>query len=283
MLALAALASLAAYLITPETAAGPAGDPTGFAFNLRYAAPALVMCFSVLPLAPPLAGSRRQTALCIGLAVVLIATVTKGSLWPDRHVLGIVLVAAALSLAGAALAAIRRGLVPRVAVLATAALLVLAAAAAGYGWQRHYLRGRYQFNQGVSYLAHVWAFFRTVHDARVGVVGTFGGFFSYPLWGPDDSNRVQYVGARGPHGSFTAITSCRQWREAVNAGRYRFIVATPSRDPWHPKRLARSPEAGWTRSDPAVKLVLARTAKGQPIAVYEIRGRLNPAGCARHS
>jgi hypothetical protein len=283
MLALAALASLVAYLITPETAAGPAGDPTGFAFNLRYAAPALVMCFSVLPLAPPLAGPRRQAVLCLGLAAVLIATVTKGSLWPERHVLGIVLVAAALTVAGAALAAIRAGLVPRVAVLTTAALLVLAGAAAGYGWQRHYLRGRYQFNQGVSYLAHVWAFFRTVHDARVGVVGTFGGFFSYPLWGPDDSNRVHYVAARGPHGSFTAITSCVRWREAVNAGRYRFIVATPSRDPWHPKRLARSPEAGWTGSDPAAKLVLGRTAKGQPIAVYEIRGRLNPAGCSSHS
>ena len=54
MLGLVALASLAAYLITPETAAGPSGHPTGFAFNLRYAAPALVLSLTVLPLAPAL-------------------------------------------------------------------------------------------------------------------------------------------------------------------------------------------------------------------------------------
>ena len=105
MLGLVALVSLAAYLITPETAAGPAGDPAGFAFNLRYAAPALALCFAVLPLAPAFDGPGRQSALVVALAAVLLATVTKGSLWPHRHVLGIVLVAAALSVAGLALVA----------------------------------------------------------------------------------------------------------------------------------------------------------------------------------
>ena len=88
MLGLVALVSLAAYLITPETAAGPAGDPAGFAFNLRYAAPALALCFAVLPLAPAFDGPGRQSALVVALAAVLLATVTKGSLWPHRHVLG---------------------------------------------------------------------------------------------------------------------------------------------------------------------------------------------------
>jgi hypothetical protein len=278
MLGLVALVSLAAYLVTPETAAGPAGDPAGFAFNLRYAAPALALCFAVLPLAPVFDGPGRQSALVVALAIVLFATVTKGSLWPHRHVLGIVLVAAALSVAGLALVA-TGGRAPRALMLSLVALLLLAGAAAGYGWQRHYLRGRYQFNPGVSYLSHVWDYFRTVHDARVGVVGTFGGFFSYPLWGPDGSNHVQYIGARGPHGSFTAIGSCRRWREAINAGRYEYVVTTPARDPWHPKHLASSPESGWTGSDRASRLVLSRKAKGQTIAVYRIRGRMNPAGC----
>jgi len=279
MLGLVALVSLAAYLITPETAAGPAGDPAGFAFNLRYAAPALALCFAVLPLAPAFDGPGRQSALVIALAVVLLATVTKGSLWPHRHVLGIVLVAAALSAARLALMAVSGRPQARVLVGSVVALLLLAGAAAGYGWQRHYLRGRYQFNPGVSYLSHVWDYFRTVHHARVGVVGTFGGFFAYPLWGLDDSNHVQYVGARGPHGSFEAIATCRQWRDALNSGRYEYVVTTPARDPWHPKRLARSPESGWTGSDPAAKLVLSRRAQGQPIAVYRIRGRMHPAAC----
>ncbi|MGZ4182433.1 MAG: hypothetical protein ACXVUL_17320 [Solirubrobacteraceae bacterium] len=278
MLGLVALVSLAAYLITPETAAGPAGDPAGFAFNLRYAAPALALCFAVLPLAPAFDGPGRQSALVVALAAVLLATVTKGSLWPHRHVLGIVLVAAALSVAGLALVAMS-GRAARGLMVSVAALLLLAGAAAGYGWQRHYLRGRYQFNPGVSYLTHVWDFFRTVHHARVGVVGTFGGFFSYPLWGLDDSNHVQYVGARGPHGSFKAIVTCREWREALNAGRFRYVVTTPARDPWHPKRLAPSPESGWTGSDRAATLVLSRRAKGEPIAVYRIRGRMHPGAC----
>ncbi|MGZ4248217.1 MAG: hypothetical protein ACXVUE_07915 [Solirubrobacteraceae bacterium] len=277
MLGLVALVSLAAYLITPETAAGPAGDPTGFAFNLRYAAPALALCFAVLPLAPAFDSPGRQSALVVALAVLLLATVTKGSLWPHRHVLGIVLVAAALLAAGVALIALHgraRGL-----IVSVAALLAIAAAAAGYSWQRHYLRGRYQFNPGVSALARTWDFFRTVHHARVGVVGTFGGFFSYPLSGPDASNRVDYVGARGPHGSFTAITTCRRWRQALNAGRYRYVVTTPARDPWHPKHLAPSPESGWTGSDPAAKLVLSHRSRGQLIAVYKIHGRMHPRNC----
>jgi hypothetical protein len=278
MLGLVALVSLAAYLVTPETAAGPAGDPTGFAFNLRYAAPALALCFAVLPLAPVFDGPARQSALVVALAAVLLATVTKGSLWPHRHVLGIVLVAAALSVAGLALVAMS-GRASRGLLVSLAALLLLAGAAAGYGWQRHYLRGRYQFNPGVSYLSHVWDYFRTVHHARVGVVGTFGGFFSYPLWGLDVSNHVQYVGARGPHGSFKAIVTCRAWRDALNAGRFQYVVTTPARDPWHPKRLAASPESGWTGSDPAAKLVLGRRAKGQPIAVYRVRGRMHPGTC----
>jgi hypothetical protein len=291
MLGLVALASLAAYLITPETAAGPRGDPAGFAFNLRYAAPSLALSLAILPLAPPLAGARRQGVLVGALAVALCATQFRSSLWPHRHVLGVVLLAAGLLLAGAALLAIRAGSrsrargpsgrrsPSRALLLSGAALALTAGAAAGYAWQRHYLRGRYQFNPGVSYLARTWAFFRTVHDARVGVVGTFGGFFSYPLFGPDASNRVQYVGARGAHGSFTAITDCRRWREAINDGRYRYVVTTPARDPWHPKRLRPSPEAGWTGSDPNAHLVLSRRATGQPIDVYEIRGPLDPAGC----
>jgi hypothetical protein len=278
MLGFVALASLAAYLITPETAAGPRGDPAGFAFNLRYAAPSLALSLAILPLAPPLGGPRRQRVLVGALAVALGATQFRSSLWPHRHVLGVVLLAAGLLLA-AALIAMRTRPPSRVLLLAAAALALTAGAAAGYAWQRHYLRGRYQFNPGVSYLGRTWAFFRTVHDARVGVVGTFGGFFSYPLFGPNASNRVQYVGARGAHGSFTAITDCRRWREALNAGRYRYVVTTPARDPWHPKRLRPSPEAAWTGSDPNARLVLSRRAAGQPIDVYEISGPLNPAGC----
>ena len=236
MLGLVALVSLAAYLITPESAAGPAGDPAGFAFNLRYAAPPLALSLAILPLAPALDGPRRQAAVVAVLAAVLLATIIQAFAVarPPRPRRRATRSGAAGRRRGAGRDAAARALAPA-RCCRLAAVLLLAGAAAGYGWQRHYLRGRYQFNPGVSYLSHVWAFFRGVHDARVGVVGTFGGFFAYPLWGPDDSNRVQYIGARGPHGSFAAIASCHQWRRAINAGRYRLRRHDPGARPLAPQ------------------------------------------------
>ncbi len=275
VLALVALCSLLAYLLTPESAAGPAGHPIGFAFNLRYAAPAATLCLTLLPLAPPLSSSVRARQLTvIVLAALLIAMLASGQLWPERQLLGAIGIGVAVLLAGAVAV---YGL-PRPAP--AIALGLILAAAGGYFWQRRYLSHRYAFRPGVSFLAHVWDHFRDVHHARVALVGTYGGFFSYPLFGLDDSNRVQYVGRRGGHGSFTPITSCAEWRSALNRGRYEYIVTTPARDPWQPKRLTASPEAGWTASDPAARLVYGQTAQGQPIAVYALRGPLHPSSCS---
>ncbi len=281
MLGLVALASLLAYIVTPETAAGPEGQPLAFAFNLRYAAPVLALSLPLLPLAPVLDGARRRSLLAAGLIAVLAATLAQARLWPSRQAGGAVGIAVVVLLgAGAALVVARRprriALVPAVAALG---LLVIAGTAAGSRWQRHYLHGRYAFQPGVSSLARVWAFFRSVHGARVGVAGTFGGFFSYPLFGVDDSNHVEYIGKRGPHGSFTAIGSCAQWRAAVNAGRFRYLVTTPARDPWHPKPLRPSPEERWTATDPAARLIYTRRATGQPISIYELHGPLDVESC----
>jgi hypothetical protein len=269
MVGFVALASVVAYLLTPESAAGPAGNPLGFAFNLRYAAPALTLSLAILPLAPLLARPRVRVLARLFLAAAAVATLAQSNLWPSGHLapaIAIGVVAAALTLTGRS----------RVALAAFLAVAVVG----GYFLQRHYLRGRYTFQPGVSYLAHTWAFFRGVHHARVGLVGTFGGFFSYPMYGLDDSNRVQYIAHRGPHGSFTPIGTCAEWRAAVNAGNYRYVVTTPARDPWHPKQLDPSPEAGWTASDPAARVLYARQAVGQPISVFELRGPLDPRTCS---
>jgi hypothetical protein len=267
MLGAAALFSLAAYLITPETAAGPAGNPLGFAFNLRYLAPALTLSLAVAPLAPPFTSPRARTPVVIGLAALLVATVAQPRLWPDHTTGAIAIGAAALVL----LALTRIKL-----ALAAAALALLIA---GYPFQNHYLRGRYVYHPNVSSLAPVWAQFRTIHHARVGVVGTFGGFFAYPLTGLDLTNRVQYIADRGSHGSFTPISTCARWRAQVNTAHLNYLITTPARDPWHPRILSPSPETGWTESDPAAQPIYREQALGQPIVVYKIQGRLNPATC----
>lgn len=325
MLGCVALFSLAAYLITPETAAGPAGDPVGFAFNLRYLAPALTLSLAILPLAPALSGRglttvaargglrsvlaggvqargrvpaspTRDVAITAALAALLAGTLAEPQLWPTQHRLETILIGVAVLVVGLAAVAPRpvaaepvtwrpggrslRATRSRAPLVLSLAGVVIVVAAAGYGLQAHYLRGRYAYHPGVSYLAKVWALFRAVHDSRVGVVGTFGGFFSYPLYGLDVSNRVQYIAQRGPHGSFTALTTCPQWRAAVNAADLDYLVTTPGRDPWHPTLLTPSPEQGWTASDAAAQPVFSERAEGQPIVVFRIRGALSPTRCS---
>ena len=270
VLGLVALASIVGYLITPETAAGPAGQPLGFAFNLRYGAPALMLSLTVLPLAPLLRDERARVALLAVFWAVLVATLVQARLWPTRQLPGVFAVLAGLALVFA---------VSRRSGLAAAAAAALIIVIAGYPLQRHYLQRRYAFQPGVSSLARTWAIFRGIREARVGVVGTFGGFFSYPYFGLDVSNEVRYVATRGAHGSFTTITSCPAWRRAVNTGHFRYLVTTPARDPWRPRPLHLSPEARWTAEDPAAHLIYARRASGQRIAVFGIDGPLNPAGC----
>jgi hypothetical protein len=285
MLGFVALFSLAAYVITPETAAGPDRDPLGFAFNLRYLAPALALSLSVAPLAPLLAGQAR-TAVAVVLAILLAGTVAEPHLWPPTHTAGAIALGAA-GLAVVALLAFGRGVrtsrpIPAAAAIVTAAALALvlvAGAAAGYRLQGHYLRGRYAYQPNVSYLARVWALFRTVHDARVGVVGTFGGFFSYPFYGLDVSNRVNYVAQRGPHGSFTPIASCARWRAQVNSDHLNYLITTPARDPWHPTVLTSSPETRWTATDAAATPVFTERALGQPIVVFRLNGPLGADRC----
>ena len=282
MLGCVALFSLAAFLITPETAAGPAGDPLGFAFNLRYLAPALALSLAVAPLAPALSG-RARLAGAASLAILLAGTIAQSRLWPSSHALGAVAIAAGVVLLiGIALTVRRASRTPRTVAALTAiaiALVVLATGAAGYSLQGHYLRGRYAYQPNVSYLAKVWALFRTVHDQHVGVVGTFGGFFAYPLDGLDDSNRVVYVANRGAHGSFTPIASCAEWRTAVNAEHLTYLVTTPARDPWHPAVLSPSPETRWTASDENATRVFSESAEGQPVVVFRLRGPLDVAKC----
>jgi hypothetical protein len=279
MLGVLALVSFVAYLITPESAAGPAGRPSGFAFNLRYAAPWLTLGLLAVPLAPPLSGERCRDYTIGGLALLLVATLAQSRLWPPGYAGGgLLLGALAAAAAGVVIAAARRGVRPVLAA-AGAAVLLAAAAAAGYGGQRHYLRGRYVYQPRVSSLSTTWQWFRGVHRSRVALVGTFGGFFAYPMFGLDDSNHVDYIADRGRHGSFTPITSCAPWRRALDAGHYRYLVTTPARDPWRPRLLTHSPEGDWTAPDPAARVVFRQAAVGQQIVVYELRGALDPAGC----
>jgi len=236
------LAAGLAWLIAPTSASGPDGLPRGFESGLRYLAPALVLGLALLPTALP---ARLREA---GTGHPPNGRILKAPSQLARRLSG-------------------RGM-PRTC-LAIAA--VLAAVAIGYPIQRHYLQNRYanpSFSTPGLNAAFRWA--RGLSDARIATTSTR----QYPLLGADLSNRVSYIGEERPHGGFTAPTTCRRWRELVNAGNYDYVIA--SRDRLEPNEPAYPPTARWTAAPGAT--VILRTP---PTVVYELKSKLDPSGCRR--
>ncbi|MFL5891937.1 MAG: hypothetical protein ACJ75I_04270 [Solirubrobacterales bacterium] len=269
-----------AYVFTPLTAAGEPGEPIAFTWNVRYLAPAIAVGLAILPCVPAARATvRRQIAVLAALSIVLVFTVGSLVQWKQGHVKGAVaagvLVAA---LAGAIALARRRGWLSRTrgrraggAVVAVAAITVVAV---GYIGERHYLEDRFQ-NTGQSQdLASALRWAADVRDAKVAVAGIRGVFTQYPFYGSDLSNEVQWLGKRTPHDGYERIADCREWREAIDAGGFTHVVTTF--DPYLPGTLPNSPEGRWTGSDPNAHLVL----RDGPVRVFELRGPLDPAGCA---
>jgi hypothetical protein len=268
-----------AYLFTPLTAAGEEGQPISFVWNVRYLAPAVAVGLAILPCLPALRATPRARAAVLAALTVLLAF-TVGSLvqWKQGHTKGAV-AAAVLVVACAAFVSILRsrgvlGPAARTRVrIALAAGALGIAVAAGYGEQDHYLTHRYENTGQVQDLAGALRWSRDVRDARIAVGGIRGVFTQYPFYGTDLSNRVQWLGDRGPHDAYRRIPDCRQWRRAIDAGGFTHVVTTF--DPYLPDGLRNSPEGRWTQSDPNAHIVL----RDGPVRVFELRGPLDPAGC----
>jgi hypothetical protein len=284
LIALVALATTAGYILTPQSAPGPKGDPIGFIYNLRYCTPALALTLIVTPLAPVLQSRTARAATLIVEAVLLVLTLARSNQWQSiasRALTGVgiaVGVLVILAVAAMLLSRTARHRTLVLPVLATLLSLVVIIAGADAA-EHHYLKGRYRFAPGVSDLAHVWASFRGIDNARVAVSGTYGQFFAYPLFGSTDSDTVQYLAAPGPHGSFTPIRTCRAFIDALNTGRYQYLVDTPNRNVWHPKPLRRSPASSWIRAGGGAREIYAQAATGQRLTVWRLSGRLSPAAC----
>ena len=279
--ALIALASLAVYPLTPLTACGPWGHPYCLKLNVRYGASALTLALAVTPLAVHSRSYAGRLATAAGLTTLFVAMFAARPPWPAHSnlagaaVLALILVVAMILIVRPwSQIQLRRPFVGATAVV-LAVSLALAGVAAGYVGTEDYLRHRYTNPYGPSAISTVWRWARGIHSTQIALVGTLGWFFSYPLWGLDDSNRVGYIGRRGPHGSFRPITSCRAWRTALNRGHYQYVVITDSRI-FFTTRLVPSPEVAWTESDPAARLVLS---PNRAIQVFRLAGPLRPDRC----
>ncbi len=88
-------------------------------------------------------------------------------------------------------------------------------------------------------LVALYGWVRHVSDARIALAGLG---ISYPLFGADLSNHVQYVGHKGPHGAFDRVEELPGMATASSTtGNYDFVVVSAN------TRGASEPvEARWT-------------------------------------
>jgi hypothetical protein len=156
--------------------------------------------------------------------------------------------------------------------------LVLLVLALGYPLQRHYLEDRFDASSEIPGLhldsAYQWA--RDKSNARIGLAGTTAGFLSYGFYGADLSNHVIYLGEKGPHGAYNAISTCSAFRTAVNAADLDYLVTTPFLNFIHTGDPIFSPEATWLRGDHAASPI----KHDGPTTIWKLNGALDPSACA---
>jgi hypothetical protein len=285
------LLGLLAYLFTPLSAAGAEGAPVGFGINIRYAIPPLLLGLTLLPVALWARGSqpghegaletrrRWEWGVLVGLVLVLLVTDRSDAALRDpARVFGLAMALLVVVVPAGLLLARARG-ASRGIVLGGFAALAILIVALGYPLQRHYLRDRFGPDSEIPGLrldsAYRWA--RDKSDARIGLAGTTAGFLQYGFYGTDLSNRVVYLGEKGPHGAFNAIPTCADFRAAVNAADLDYLVTAPFLNFIHTSNPVTSPEARWLRGDPAAKPLL----RSGPVTVWRVHGQLDPSTCGR--
>jgi hypothetical protein len=240
LVALVGLATVLAWLVAPTSASGPDGMPRGFESGLRYLAPALILGLALLPTGPLLRNRLAHLSARLSFPSYGDGKLSRG-MSPGRPW------------------AVMMGLV-----------LVAIVVVVGYPVQRHYLKDRYanpSFTTPGLNAAFKWS--RGVSGARIATTSTR----QYPLFGTDLSNHVQFIGTEAPHGGFEAPTTCRTWREELNAGDYDYVVTT--RDRIEPGKPPYPDTTRWTE-DPEAEVVLKKPST----VVFRLTGPFNPASCS---
>ena len=266
---LVAAAVALAWLIGPTSASGPEGEPLGFVSGLRYLVPGLAIGLGLL--GPLVAGrSPRLAWTALGLLVALSITGFLELITWGRAEVVLLALGAAVLLGWTLLYLAPGGRpLPRRALFATAGAGVLVLLGAGYGIAARYDRDRYAAPAfTVPGLDRAFAWARETGPGPIATTATR----SYPFRGAGLDRRVEFPGIRTGSGGLIPAGDCRSFREAVNEGRYRYLVLSLDRE----GRVRRYPrELRWIAGDPAARLVFREA----PTAVFELEGRLDPSGC----
>ena len=288
------LASGVIFVFTPQYLA-----PVQFPENARYADAAVILGLVLLPINPLLSTWQRTRWVLLAYMAVLAATQFDAGIWPtnfftERFVGGPVrgsdsliglLIGVAVLIVGMAILYDRSRASGRRKTTLGYFVIVVAVVIAGFPLQQSYLRDRYVSSSG-SGLPSVASWFQHEDNIRVGVIGPFS-YLQYPFYGRTLSNYVQYLGIRGPDGTYSTFGSCKEWRQAIDSGRYGYVLITTN--------VARTksalstaglPEMRWMAPGSDSKVILdgqLRTAPPFPgylgYSLYKVGPRFTSDGC----
>jgi len=261
---------MAAYLVTPLSAAGAEGAPEAFGINIRFLIPSLMLALVLLPLAPVFARPRAAWGLLAGTLLALVITNSSiDVLRTHERVFGVGLALLVVLVPAGLLLARRRGAGAGI-VAGGAAALVAVLVAIGYPVQRDYFSDRFAepdvFGLDVAYS---WA--NEISDERIGLAGTTAGFMGFGLYGPDLSNDVDYMGHDASKGGFDAIPTCAEFRRAVNDAELDYLVTAPFLNFIDPGRPITSPETRWLRDSGGLTVIRRDGA----VRVWRVDGPLD--------
>jgi hypothetical protein len=291
VIAVAALATAVVYVFTPLTAAGQEGTPTGFFTNTRYLVPGLILALVMLPIARPLrAPDKRAWQTLLFLTGLFAITVLTTPRWFTDYLVGAVFLTLLLVWVPAGLSLARtRGSASRGAIAVAAVAMVLLAVVLGRAQEVQYAEQHYVDPDpflGEGGPKEAYEFTQKLEDQRIGIIGSSQIIFGqYGFYGNDASNRVEYIGVKGPHGANRLPTSCEQLRSLVNEGEYDYVVASTYTQDTGPYNAGipnpyQFPVYAWLKGDPAMKLVVKDfKATPQPDYVFKVEGELDPSAC----
>jgi hypothetical protein len=285
VIAAAALLTAVVYVFTPLTAAGQEGSPTGFFTNTRYLVPGLVLAMTLLPIARPLrAPDSRAWQTLLFLVLVYAITVLTTPRWYPPYIVGTVFLTLALVWTPTAIGLLRsRRRASSAALVAGAGCVLLLAVVLGRAqevqyYDHHYVNTSPFLQDGGPRKAYTFA--RAQHGKRIGIAGSGEIFFGqYGFYGANLDNYVQYIGEKGPRGTYRLATSCHQFRRLINEGHYDYLIVSqytqdsPEAEYWFPIYA-------WLKNAKGLEQVLAEPAiTPEPDYVFKVKGKLDTS-CA---
>jgi hypothetical protein len=276
ILGLVGLASGLIFVISPQYLSA-FGVPIFFAENVRYNDVSVILGLVLLPVNPLLSVWQRAKWVLVAYAAIVGATQFDAGIWPTTFfsqrfvggpvrgidsLVGLLIGVAVLVLSTSIF--FSRGRSPnRRNVMIAWIVAGVIAIGAGFPLQQAYLRDRY-VDPVSGNLSSVSSFFQHENDTRVGVIGQFA-YLQYPFYGKTISNYVQYLGVPGPSGSYSAFSSCREWREAVAGGHYSYILITTNVVGTRSALATASlPEMRWMGSGRAARVIAQGVQRSAP-------------------